>query len=289
MVGLNDTFSCETLQEAIKCMRHSKRTMLTTDDVDSALNLRNVEIQNRDRSPTCRRPIRASPKGGRAKRVEPTICLWGSFAVQKNYWTQGFVIEAPLPKAPLDTSIVCHWLAIEGVKLASLENAPVEVIVAPSNNKKPKQKYDLAVDIKLPIKHVLSRVLQEALESLATDLGLHPLVPYFTYFIVDEGTNLLTTTGNLETSQQTWLLQFARDSYNFFYFIFCLLVPPALEHIFGHVYNNLQTRLTKTLVHTLFDPKRAITQHYNAIQGLASLGPNVVLPAFMLLEASYYD
>ena len=44
MVGLNDTFCCETLQEAIKCMHHSKRTMLTTDDVDSALNLRNVEV-----------------------------------------------------------------------------------------------------------------------------------------------------------------------------------------------------------------------------------------------------
>lgn len=25
-------------------MRHSKRTMMTTDDVDSALNLRNVEV-----------------------------------------------------------------------------------------------------------------------------------------------------------------------------------------------------------------------------------------------------
>ncbi|GMP53815.1 hypothetical protein CsSME_00019176 [Camellia sinensis var. sinensis] len=45
---------------------------------------------------------------------------------------------------------------------------------------------------------------------------------------------------------------------------------------FGHVYNNLQTRLTKTLVHTLLDPKRAMTQHYGAIQGLAALGPNVV-------------
>lgn len=31
-------------QEAIKCMRHSRRTVLTTDDVDSALKLRNVEV-----------------------------------------------------------------------------------------------------------------------------------------------------------------------------------------------------------------------------------------------------
>lgn len=32
------------MQEAIKCMRHSRRTILTTDDVDSALKLRNVEV-----------------------------------------------------------------------------------------------------------------------------------------------------------------------------------------------------------------------------------------------------
>ncbi|KAI8028835.1 Transcription initiation factor TFIID subunit 6 [Camellia lanceoleosa] len=89
-------------EEAIKCMHHSKRTMLTTDDVDSALNLRNI-----------------------------------------------VVIEVPLPKAPRDTSIVCHWLAIEGVQPAIPENAPVEVIAAPSENKKPEQKDDLPVDIKI--------------------------------------------------------------------------------------------------------------------------------------------
>lgn len=36
------------------------------------------------------------------------------------------VIEAPLPKAPLDTAVVTHWLAIEGVQPAIPENAPVE-------------------------------------------------------------------------------------------------------------------------------------------------------------------
>lgn len=34
----------EIMQEAIKCMRHSKRTTLTSDDVDTALSLRNVEV-----------------------------------------------------------------------------------------------------------------------------------------------------------------------------------------------------------------------------------------------------
>ena len=36
------------------------------------------------------------------------------------------VIEAPLPKASLDTSVTSHWLAIEGVQPAIPENAPVK-------------------------------------------------------------------------------------------------------------------------------------------------------------------
>lgn len=39
------------------------------------------------------------------------------------------MIEAPLPKAPLDTAVVNHWLAIEGVQPAIPENAPLEGIV----------------------------------------------------------------------------------------------------------------------------------------------------------------
>ncbi|RRT80244.1 hypothetical protein B296_00000883 [Ensete ventricosum] len=118
------------------------------------------------------------------------------------------VIDAPLPKAPLDTAVVAHWLAIEGVQPAIPENAPTEAIVAPSENKKSENSKEdgLLVDLKLPVKHVLSRELQlyfdkiteltvtrpesilfkEALVSLAVDSGIHPLVPYFSYFIADE-------------------------------------------------------------------------------------------------------
>ncbi|KAK4491758.1 hypothetical protein RD792_002533 [Penstemon davidsonii] len=45
---------------------------------------------------------------------------------------------------------------------------------------------------------------------------------------------------------------------------------------FGHVYHNLQPRVTRTLLHAFLDPSKALPQHYGAIQGLAALGPNVV-------------
>uniref|UniRef100_A0A2P2K352 Uncharacterized protein MANES_03G135700 n=2 Tax=Rhizophora mucronata TaxID=61149 RepID=A0A2P2K352_RHIMU len=61
---------------------------------------------------------------------------------------------------------------------------------------------------------------------------------------------------------------------------------------FGHVYHNLQPRVTRTLLHAFLDPTKALPQHYGAIQGLAALGSSVVRllilpnlePYLMLLE-----
>jgi len=41
--------------------------------------------------------------------------------------------------------------------------------------------------------------------------------------------------------------------------------------------------LTKTLLNAFLDPKKAMTQHYGAIQGLGALGPNVVCVSPMFL------
>ncbi|CAK7324568.1 unnamed protein product [Dovyalis caffra] len=192
----------EIIQEAIKCMRHSRRTALTAHDVDTALNLRNVE------------PIYGFGSGGGDK--VPLRFKRAAAAGHKDlYYIDDkdvnfkHVIEAPLPNAPLDASLTSHWLAIEGVQPAIPENPPIE---APSDAKKSDCKDDgLSVDVKLPVKDILSRELQlyfekvteltvrrsesalfkQALVSLATDSGLHPLVPYFTQFIADEVTRNL--------------------------------------------------------------------------------------------------
>ncbi|KAF5726486.1 TATA box-binding protein-associated factor [Tripterygium wilfordii] len=302
----------EIMQEAIKSMRHSRRTILTADDVDGALNLKNVE------------PLYGFAAGG-PLQFKRAIGHRDLFYIDDKDVDFKDVIEAPLPKAPLDTSVLCHWLAIEGVQPAIPENAPLEAIAAPSEGKRQEQKDELPVDIKLPVKHVLSRELQlyfdkiteltlsrsdsvifkEALVSLATDSGLHPLVPYFTYFIADEVSrglhdyNLLFALMRLVHSLlqnphihiEPYLHQLMPSV------VTCLVAKRLGNRLadnhwelrdftanlvalickrFGHIYNSLQTRLTKTLLNAFLDPRRALTQHYGAIQGLAALGPNVV-------------
>nr|CAB3473208.1 unnamed protein product [Digitaria exilis] len=190
----------EIMQESIKCMRHAKRTVLTADDVESALSLRNVE------------PVYGFASGD-PLRFKRAVGHKDLFYLDDREVDFKEIIEAPLPKAPLDTAVVAHWLAIEGVQPAIPENPPIDAIVPPAENKRSEHGKDDGhpVDVKLPVKHVLSRELQmyfdkiaeltmsrsdtslfkEALVSLAKDSGLHPLVPYFSYFIADEVTRSL--------------------------------------------------------------------------------------------------
>ncbi|KAK9078158.1 hypothetical protein SSX86_002215 [Deinandra increscens subsp. villosa] len=303
----------EIIQEGIKCMHHSKRTTLTTDDVDSALSMRNVE------------PIYGFASGDPLK-FKRALGHKDLFYIDDKDVDFKDVIEAPLPKAPLDTSLFCHWLAIEGVQPAIPENAPVEVIAALPETKKSEQKSDeLPVDIRWPVKHVLSRELQlyfnritelavsmpdsvlfkEALLSLATDSGLHPLVPYFTCFIEDEVSRSLNDFQLLFALMRlVWSL--LQNPHIHVEPYLHQLMPPVITCIvakrlgnriadnhwelrdftaklvatickrFGHNYGSLQPRLTKTLVKTLLDRKRTLTQHYGAVQGLAALGPHAV-------------
>uniref|UniRef100_A0A7N0TUB3 TATA box binding protein associated factor (TAF) histone-like fold domain-containing protein n=1 Tax=Kalanchoe fedtschenkoi TaxID=63787 RepID=A0A7N0TUB3_KALFE len=302
----------EIMQEAVKCMRHSRRTTLTTDDVHAALTLKNVE------------PLYGFASGD-PLRFKRAIGHKDLFYIDDKEVDFQEVIEAPLPKAPLDTAVACHWLAIEGVQPAIPENAPLQVIAAPAEGKKSQKRDGLPVDIKMPVKHVLSRELQlyfdkitelaltkpdsvlfkEALVSLSTDSGLHPLVPYFTCFIAEEVARGLTEFPHLFALMRVvWsLLQNPHIHIEPYLHqlmpsvVTCLVsrrlgtriadnhwelrdftanLAASICKRFGSVYSNLQTRFTKTLVNAFLDPKKALPQHYGAIQGLAALGPNVV-------------
>ncbi|GFP87510.1 transcription initiation factor TFIID subunit 6 [Phtheirospermum japonicum] len=306
----------EIMQEAIKCMRHSRRTTLTTEDVDSALGLRNVE------------PIYGFASGDpmRFKRAAGHKDL---FYIEEKDVEFKEVIEAPLPRAPLDTAVVAHWLAIEGVQPAIPENPPPEalqMLSLPADNKKTEAKEDrVPIDLKLPIKHVLSRELQlyfekiteltltrsesplfkEALVSLATDSGIHPLVPYFTFFVADEVARNLSNFSSLFALMRL-VRSLLRNPHIHIEPYLHQLMPSVLTCLvvkrighkfsdnhwdlrnftanlvasickrFGHVYHNLPNRVTNTLSQTFLDPLRSLPQHYGAIQGLAALGPDVI-------------
>ncbi|CAM8900819.1 unnamed protein product [Rhodiola kirilowii] len=301
----------EIMQEAIICMRHSRRTSLKAEDVDTALKLRNVE------------PVYGFASGDSLRFKKAAGCQDLFFVDDRDVEFRE-VLEAPLPEAPLDTAVTAHWLAIEGVQPAIPQNVPIEALGSPTEKSEAKDE-GLSADIKLPVKHVLSKELQlyfdkiveltlhksnttlfrSALWSLSTDSGLHHLIPYFTYFVKDEvSRNLqklplllalmrivqsLLQNPHIHTepylhqlmpsvitclvakrlgnklSDNQWLL---RD--------FAANLIASICKRFGHVYHNLQPRVTRTLLHSLLDPTKALPQHYGAIQGLAALGPRVV-------------
>uniref|UniRef100_A0ACD5W578 Uncharacterized protein n=1 Tax=Avena sativa TaxID=4498 RepID=A0ACD5W578_AVESA len=304
----------EIMQEAIKCMRHAKRTVLTADDVDSALSLRNVE------------PVYGFASGD-PLRFKRAVGHKDLFYIDDREVDFKEIIEAPLPKAPLDTAVVAHWLAIEGVQPAIPENPPIDAISAPTENKRTEHVKDdgLPVDIKLPVKHILSRELQmyfdkiaeltmsrsntpifrEALVSLSKDSGLHPLVPYFSYFVADEVTRSLSDLPVLFALMRV-VQSLLRNPHVHIEPYLHQLMPSMITCIvakrlghrlsdnhwelrdfsanlvasvcrrYGHVYHNLQIRLTKTLIHAFLDPNKALTQHYGAVQGISALGASAI-------------
>jgi len=93
----------EVVQEAIKFMKHSKRSKLATEDVNNALRVLNVETMYGF----------SSKDSLHFQRIPGTKDL---FCLEDRQLEFNDIINSPLPKAPRETSISSHWLAIEGVQ-----------------------------------------------------------------------------------------------------------------------------------------------------------------------------
>jgi transcription initiation factor TFIID subunit 6 len=150
------------------------------------------------------------------------------------------------------------------------------------------------------------RDLQQAvLDSLSRDAAIQQLVPYFTKFIADEVTNNLRKLSLLRSLMEMTAcllhsphIQIEPYLHQLMPCILTCLVgkslceTPSQDHwslrdyaadlvstvcsLYGHVYNNLQPRITKTLARAFLDPNRPVTTHYGAIVGLSGLGPFVI-------------
>ncbi|RLN24157.1 transcription initiation factor TFIID subunit 6 [Panicum miliaceum] len=281
----------EIMQESIKCMRHAKRTVLTADDVDSALSLRNVE------------PVYGFASGD-PLRFKRAVGHKDLFYLDDREVDFKEIIKAPLPKAPLDTAVVAHWLAIEGVQPAIPENPPIDAIVPPAENKRSEHGKDdgLPVDVKLPVKHVLSRELQMYFDKIAELTMSRSDTPLFKEALVTRSLGDLPVLFALMRVVRSLLhnphIHIEPYLHQLMPSMITCIVAKRLGHRlsdnhwelrdfsanlvalvcrrFGHVYHNLQNRLTKTLVHAFLDPAKSLTQHYGAVQGISALGPSAI-------------
>ncbi|KAL6770899.1 hypothetical protein ACKKBF_B33155 [Auxenochlorella protothecoides x Auxenochlorella symbiontica] len=104
----------EVVQDALKFARHSRRTYLTTQDVNAALKMRNAEplygFSGRDPA----KFLRAAGHPDVYYVDDPDVSV-------------ASMLATPLPRPPVEVAVVPHWLAIDGRQPATPENAPPAV------------------------------------------------------------------------------------------------------------------------------------------------------------------
>ncbi|KAF2427552.1 transcription initiation factor TFIID complex 60 kDa subunit [Tothia fuscella] len=198
----------QVLEEAIKFMRHSRRTTLHTEDISQALKVLDVEpLFGYDST----RPLRF----GEAS-IGPGQPL---YYVEDEEVDFEKLINAPLPKVPREISFTAHWLAVEGVQPSipqnptSADSRHQELLPkgpganpslaalsgADSVSVKPLVKHILSSEIQLYFERITHAILDDqsedyrnaAFNSLRTDPGLHQLLPYFIHFINEKVTHKL--------------------------------------------------------------------------------------------------
>ncbi|CCE65015.1 hypothetical protein TPHA_0J01940 [Tetrapisispora phaffii CBS 4417] len=105
----------EIIEQAVKFKRHSKRDLLTTDDIAKALRILNVEPlygyhdgSARNRSITFNR---VSAQGGQSL-----------YYVDDEEVDFDKLINEPLPQVPRLPTFTTHWLAVEGIQPAIAQN-----------------------------------------------------------------------------------------------------------------------------------------------------------------------
>ncbi|PNS16469.1 hypothetical protein CAC42_203 [Sphaceloma murrayae] len=249
----------QVIEEALKFMRHGKRTTLTTQDVSQALRLLDVEpLYGYDST----RPLRF----GEAS-IGPGQSL---FYIEDEEIDFEKLINAPLPKVPREMTLTAHWLAVEGVQPSIPQNPtaadqrqqellpkgpganPHLAAVSGSDNVtvKPLVKHILSKELQLYFERISAAVLDEsndeyrgaALASLRSDPGLHQLVPYFVQFVAEKVTHSMKSLFVL--TQMMHLLAALLDNPSLHITPYVAsLVPPVLTCLTGkHLGNNTTDR-----------------------------------------------
>ena len=213
----------QVLEEALRLMRHSRRTTLATKDISNALRVLDIEPLYGYEST---RPLRF----GEAS-LGPGQPL---FYVEDEEVDFEKLINAPLPKVPREVAYtgehffankigiltwLAHWLAVEGVQPSIPQNPttsesrtqdllpkgatanPNLATISGGDNAgaKPLVKHVLSKEAQLYFERICAAILDEndesqrlgAFASIRRDPGVHQLVPYFVQYAAEKVTHNL--------------------------------------------------------------------------------------------------
>ncbi|KAJ7072221.1 transcription initiation factor TFIID complex 60 kDa subunit [Mycena amicta] len=204
----------QVIEEAARFMRHGRRTLMTTSDIEQALRVLNIE-------PLYGHSAHNPPSFKRALPFPNALAAGSVYFVEDEEIDFERVLREERITLPKGVSWTAHWLAVEGVQPLIPENPPAipkevapdvkptvltnGVTSAPATAAAKKQEEQLQQQQQL-VKQVLSRELQlyytrltssllpptsdfakrdAALASLRTDAGLQALLPYLIKWVGD--------------------------------------------------------------------------------------------------------
>ncbi|KAJ3134729.1 hypothetical protein HDU90_004759 [Geranomyces variabilis] len=322
----------EIVHEAGKFMRHGKRLRLTSEDLNHALRVRNVE------------PTYGWSAGKASKFQLITQGTQQIYYVDEHELDLEDMLNGPLPHVPLDVAYTAHWLAIEGVQPAIVQNpSPAEISARnfapstialhattaalshglllqqqqhPSMHRAPSDaliKSALTKELQLYFEKITEALVSTseelrslAVQSIAKDPGIQPLLPYLIQFIseqVSQNVRKLHITHAMMRLTRALL-----DNPNLFVepylhqlipnILTCIVAkrlcdePSTQDHwalrryaallashictTYGATYQSLQPRVTKTLLRAFIDPVKPLSTAYGGLVGIKALGEEAV-------------
>eukprot|EP01118_Nematostelium_gracile_P016157 TRINITY_DN6630_c0_g1_i1.p1 TRINITY_DN6630_c0_g1~~TRINITY_DN6630_c0_g1_i1.p1 ORF type:complete len:381 (-),score=50.44 TRINITY_DN6630_c0_g1_i1:724-1866(-) len=292
------------VQKSLCLQKRSKSNVLTLSNIRHGMHLLGLETTGTQPS---RFKINQDNgiKGGRAKSL--LECTSGTSDREIDV---DELLDEDYPKPNQKCQLSIHWLAIEGVQPTIIENpSPKAISINSNKNITYFASHVLSRELRLYFDKVISTVrdgptaiMDAALESVSTDVGMHQLLPYFCQFIATTVANNLNNlellksvmkllSAIVESRQlhlQPYLHQVAPCA------LTCVLSRKLCKHAnenhwelrdysarlvaricdkYGDTYKNFQGQISEMYVSALRTTSMPMTTHYGAIQGIIALGP----------------